>query len=172
MFKATCYTLATLALAAVCYLWRSKGSTREETPPSSLDGTTGALVKYCPPRDASVEEEDSWLRGGAPVATIGVAGALTIFFVDLSASEVYISRTTGAGVRPSDGQGILLLMPDVVFAVAPIERFMERLSIAAAAQLPLYEYDQAVASFFVEHGVQFPPTDLRPYWLVGLPALF
>ncbi|GMH37043.1 hypothetical protein BSKO_04916 [Bryopsis sp. KO-2023] len=198
MLKAACCTLATVAFAAVCYLWRSrKESTRDETPPSSLDGTTGALVKYCPPRDASVEEEvidnrivaaphqslvfyfeeawcqiDSWLRGGAPVATVGVVGGLTVFFVDLSVSEVYVSRTTGAAMRPENGEGILLLVPDVLFTSAPIERFMERLSLAAAAQVPLHEYDQAVASFFVEYGVQFPPSDLRPYWLVGLPALF
>ncbi|GMH37036.1 hypothetical protein BSKO_04909 [Bryopsis sp. KO-2023] len=193
MLKAICATIVACGLAGVCFFWRSKG----DTSAKPLDAITGALVKYSPPRDTAAEEEvtdnrdvdarhqslfcyfeeawcriDSWLRGGRPVATIGVTGGLTLFFVDLSSSEVYVSRSTGAAIRPSDGEGILLVMPDTVFTDTSIHDFHYFLSVAASTRLPLHAYDSAVATFFAEYGVYFPPADLRPYWLVGLPALF
>ncbi|GMH37090.1 hypothetical protein BSKO_04963 [Bryopsis sp. KO-2023] len=167
--KSTLVTLVACAVAATvagaCYLWRGKKKEEVKPPASSLDATTGALVKFHPRLDHSAEDEDSWLRSGSAVAAVEVHGPLTVFFVDTCTSFVYSCRSSGAAIRPSDGDGVVLVMPDWIFTRESLDDFYHRLSVAAASGLPLCDYHGAVADFFAEHGVDFPTTDLPPYWL-------
>ncbi|GMH43631.1 hypothetical protein BSKO_11553 [Bryopsis sp. KO-2023] len=176
--------------------WRSKNRKPAKPSRNALDARTGAIVPYFPPAAAAVEEVvdervvpwhqslfvqfhevlcqlDTWMSGGRPVGSLALQGPVTAFLVDFSTGLVVHTRAGGAGIRPTDGDGLLLITPDSIFQQAPINDFHFRLVNAAASSLPLHAYHDVISAFFAEYGVVFPyDPQAAPYVMVQLASLF